>query len=84
MGVSKKSTERVAGLALERGLQHKDFSGSLSRYLDFLYLSHKKGGGMRIYNNQVFIFTKQHHLITVLDLPSKYHKVVKQVQDKQK
>lgn len=76
MGANKKSMERMCELALSRGKKHKDFTGSFGRYLNGLYLQHKTANNMRIYNNEVFIFCGE-TLITVLDIPTKYHKLLK-------
>lgn len=81
-GINKKGVHRAAEKAMEKGLKHSEVSGSLSRYLCSLYLSHRSGANMRIYNNEVFIFDVKKNLITVIDLPTKYHKVVKQIKDK--
>ena len=76
MGLNKKSINRVCILALERGYKHSDFTGSFGKYLDKLYLSHKNANNMRIYNNEVFIFNNE-TLVTVIDIPQKYNKYIK-------
>lgn len=39
---------------------------------------------MRIYNNAVFLFDKREHLITVIQLPSKYHSAAKRINENKK
>lgn len=80
-GLPKKAVERSALLALEKGLSHKDCTGSLRRYFDYLFLSHKKGANIRLYGNHVYIFTTE-NLVTVLPLPNAHKKTLKKVMDK--
>lgn len=82
MSVNKKSVQRVAENAFERGLHHNETNGSLHRFLDSLYLSHKTARNIRVYNNEIFIFSVERNLITVIDLPSKYQSVVKKMKDR--
>lgn len=73
VGLSKKISQKNAEKALEHGLTHKELSGSIKRYVDRLYLSHGVGNNIRIYNRYVYIFQGK-VLITILNLPTKYHK----------
>jgi predicted HAD superfamily Cof-like phosphohydrolase len=78
LGLSKTIANKVANKALEKGIQHKDVSGSLRRFLDGLYLQYCTANGIRIYNNKVFLF-HGNVLITILDLPHKYFKTVEKI-----
>lgn len=78
VGLSKELSEYVAEKALANGLRHCDVAGSLKRYLDKIYLSHKNASNMRIYNHKVFIFCGE-KLITVLNLPQKYFNTVNKI-----
>jgi len=80
-GLPKKAVERNAMLALEKGLTHQESTGSLRRYFDYLFLSHKKGANIRLYGNHVYIFTTE-NLVTVLQLPNAHKKTLKKVMDK--
>jgi len=80
-GLPKKAVERNAKLALEKGLTHKECTGSLRRYFDYLFLSHKKGANIRLYGNHVYIFTTE-NLVTVLPLPNAHKKTLKKVMEK--
>lgn len=37
-GLNKKSTDRMAEIAYQNGLQHKELSGNLKKWVDGLYL----------------------------------------------
>ena len=76
VGIPKKAAERNAANALEKGLKREECTGRLRRYFDFLFLSHRKGGKARIYNNHVYIFTVQDSLITVIPLPNAHKDTV--------
>lgn len=70
LGVSKKISEKIADKALKNGISHRDCTGSLKKYVNKLYLSHRKGTNIKVYNRKVFIF-REDLLITVLELPKK-------------
>lgn len=80
-GLSKKSVVSDAQRALEKGIQHKDTSGSLNRYITQLYFKDNTADNIRIYNNSVYIF-KGKKLITVFPLPQKYRNTVKNIKTK--
>ena len=69
VGIPKKSAERQAKLALERGFSHNETKGRLNKYLSKIYLSHNTGNNLKVYNNHVFLFHND-VLVTVLNLPS--------------
>jgi hypothetical protein len=83
MGGGKKGNQKLANRALQEGICHKETTGSLKRYLDKLYLSYKTANNMRIYGNNIYIFCDQ-ILITVLTLPAKYSKIVKDIKERRK
>ena len=70
-GLPKKALERNAKNALEKGVRHNECIGTLRKYVDCLFLSHKNGNNIRIYNNYSYIFCND-RLITVLLLPNIY------------
>jgi hypothetical protein len=78
VGVSKKLAEKMADKALEFGIKHDEVAGELKKYLDRIYLSHKVSNNTRIYNQKVYLFNGK-KLISVLDLPSKFHKTVDKI-----
>ena len=78
-GLPKKAIEKNALLALDAGITHSESKGRLKKYMDYLYLSHKQGGKLRIYGNHVYIFTNQDNLITVIPLPNEYRNAVSKI-----
>ena len=80
-GLNKKSSERLSKLALENGISHNDTSGSLNKYISSLYFCNEKANNIKIYGEYVYIFVGT-VLITVIPLPNKYKKIVKNINDK--
>ncbi len=66
-----KSMDRLAEIAFERGLTHADTSGSLKKYMDYLYFHNCTANNIRLYGGKVFIFCNE-ILVTVFDIPPKY------------
>lgn len=77
-GLPKKSVERNAMLALQKGLTHNEATGRLKKYFDWLYFQNRNGNNIRVYNNHVYIF-KGTALITVLPLPHVYRSAVQKL-----
>ena len=80
-GLNKKSSERLSRLALENGISHNETSGSLNKYISSLYFYNEKANNIKIYGEYVYIFVGN-VLITVLPLPNKYKKIVKNINNK--
>lgn len=74
MGVNRRGSERIAGIALEKGLKASETKGRLKKYTDAVCLSHCVGNNLRIYAEKVFIF-HDNALITVLSLPNELKKL---------
>ena len=74
LGWNKKAAERMAQKAFQEGIQHWETKGSLHRYLDSIYLSHRNATAMRIYGQAIFIF-KEDKLLTVYAMPPKYRRM---------
>lgn len=72
-GNSKKN-DRLLKLAIERGLRHKDTKNRLNKYLTKQFLKYKTATQMRVYQDEVFMFSKEFELITVIDLPRNLRK----------
>ena len=81
VGLSKKLADKNAQKALECGIKHSEVKGSLSRYLDGIYLSNRRPNNMRIYQHNVYLF-RDATLITILPLPPKYRRLADQLQSK--
>ena len=79
LGLKKKSVQRMAERALDKGIRHSDTKSSLNRYLTKIYLNYEKANNIRIYGQGIYIFNDE-ILLTVYDLPNKYkdiHKFLK-------
>lgn len=74
-GVNKKSADRMAKIAYEKGVKHREVSGNLRKWVDGLYLKHHQGNQIRLYGDKAYIFHDA-RLITVIQIP---HNLVKEV-----
>lgn len=83
VGLPKKATKRSAQLALEKGIRKEQTSGSLHRYLDWLFYYNQKANNLRIFNNHTYIFIDE-LLVTVIPLPTKYQKTVAKLKEKKR
>lgn len=81
VGVSKKIAGEIAQRAFDNGVTHAETSGSLSRYLDHLFLQYEKANNVRIYCGNVYIFINN-VLVTTFPLPPKYRKTATKLQQK--
>lgn len=79
LGLSKKIADKVSQKALEYGLSHSELKGSFRRYVDGLYLKHKKANNIKIYHRKVYLF-KEEVLITVLNLPNRFSTIADKLQ----
>lgn len=80
LGLPKHVSEKNADKAFRNGIRHKETTGSLHRYMDFLFFQNQNANNIRIYHNFVYIFAGK-TLITVFDLPNKYKKAAARLQD---
>ena len=71
MGIPRSAVKRMAAKAMTEGFTRQDCSGSLRRYLDFLYHYNETANNIRVWSEKVWIFS-DNYLITVLDLPTRY------------
>lgn len=71
VGVNRSAVEKISRKAMTDGYTRYDFSGSLRRYLDYLYHYNEEANNIRVYAEKVWIFSGN-ILITVLDLPQRY------------
>lgn len=65
MGIPKRAVQRMAEKAWEEGFHHRDAQGRARRYLDRLYLSHRRADNMRVHGSFVWMFGGS-KLLTVL------------------
>ena len=71
VGLPKSACQRHAQKAFDNGRCHQDVRGSLKRYLDHLFLSHKTANEIRIYGQFIYLFANT-NLMTVLHVPKKF------------
>ena len=80
-GLNLSSIDRTAAIAFEEGLHHKDCTGSLKKYIDYLFLSHNFGNNIRLYGDNVYIFQGS-TLVTVLKLPNRFKNTVNKLRNR--
>lgn len=83
LGISKKLADKNATKALRYGVRHADTSGQLHKYCDGVYLNHKNGNNLRIYNRHVYVFYNE-ILITVFRLPKMFIAQAEKLQKQRK
>lgn len=84
VGLPKKAVERNAQRALTEGIGYKEASGSLKRYISWLYERYDgNGNNIRIYGDKVWVF-HDGILITVLNVPGEHRKQVKYQMEKRR
>ena len=66
-GLGKDSGDRLAAIALEKGLKRNEANGQLKRYMDKLYFTNPDAGNIRIYAEKVWIFSED-KLVTVFGI----------------
>lgn len=83
MGINRKSAEKISKRALREGFEVREFKGSFRRYLDSKFLQ-QKNVKIKIYLENVFLFSLDGWLVTVFPVPSKYKRYLRKVNDKSK
>lgn len=81
LGVSKKTTDKIAEKALSFGVTHAQSTGNLKHYLSKLYLKYKTANNIRVYNRKIYIFNDV-NLITIMNLPNSLIKIADKNQKK--
>ena len=74
LGIPKKSADANAEKALHNGFHRTQAKNALRRYLDGVWYQYPPVNNIRVYHRHVYIFNND-ILITVLNLPKKYHDV---------
>ena len=84
-GIPKKSVKKNANKAFEYGICHKECTGRLKKYIDWLFLSHKSNypTNIRLYGNHVYIFGEI-ALITTIPLPNIYKNAVNKLKKRKR
>lgn len=68
-GFNKRSMDRIANIALEKGIKHKEATGKLEKFFAGVYFKYKKANNIRIYGDKTYIFVDD-TLVTVFQVPS--------------
>ncbi len=71
-GVSKKNADRIAALALERGVEREYTKGPLRKWLDTKYLNGDEDRTLVVWGDKAYIFSggESRTLITCLQIPA--------------
>lgn len=83
LGAKKANIEKEAQKAFEHGITHHQSVGEFKSYLSHVYRQYSRGNNLRVYNRRLWLFQSK-ALITVFDLPSKFHKIEDILKDKLK
>lgn len=79
-----KNWQKAADEAWVNGVGRRQLKGSFRRYVDSLADSRRPGratvSSYKIYNDNIYLFTPNMVLVTVLHVPTKYIKVARQIQ----
>lgn len=68
LGLNKKSIERIAQRALDKGISHNQTKGNLKKWVTGTWAKNKNANNIKIYGDKCFIFHDE-LLITVIQLP---------------
>ena len=68
VGVGKKTVDKVAAKALEKGIPHNKTKGRLNKWITEQYFYSERANNIRIYGEKAYIFRFE-TLITVIPLP---------------
>lgn len=67
-GLNKKSTDRMAEIAYENGLKHRELTENLKKWVNSLYFYNHRANQIRLYGDKAYIFHNT-ELITVIQIP---------------
>lgn len=81
MGVPRSAVRKLAVKAKSEGVERKDTTGSLRRYLDKVYWYNPNTTHIFVWSEKVFIFADS-ALITVLNLPNRYKSAAVSLKEK--
>jgi len=73
LSMNRGSFEKLSEKAFILGVNHSEVAGNLKKYIDSKFLSQRSANNIRIYGENIFIFSKQ-TLITVYQVPTSLKK----------
>lgn len=68
-GLNKRTVEKMAQRAFDKGISHSESCGRLSKWITSLYFKNKNANNIRIYGEMAYIFS-DNVLITVFRVPN--------------
>ena len=71
VGVPRSAARKLAVKAKTQGVERRDTSGSLRRYLDYVFYYNDNSDAIYVWAEKVYIFADE-ALVTVLNLPTRY------------
>lgn len=74
LGFGRAAVDKMASKAFYDGVVHKQAKGRLKKYFDRLYFEYRTANNIRVYGENVFLFSGQ-TLITVYQLPNDLKKL---------
>lgn len=75
LNIGTSSMAKMAQRALDSGYRQGDVSGRFKRYLDGLYFKNRTANGLRVYGENVYVFSGS-TLVTVFPLPHEFRAIV--------
>lgn len=76
-GLNKKSIERIAQKAYNKGIKHESTKGRLHKWITGVYFKNTKANNIRLYGDMLYIFC-DNVLVTVFQIP---HSIAKNLSD---
>lgn len=76
-GLNKKSIERIAQKAYNKGIKHESTKGRLNKWITCVYFKNTKANNIRLYGDMLYIFC-DNVLVTVFQIP---HNIAKNLSD---
>lgn len=76
-GLNKKSIERIAQKAYNKGIKHESTKGRLNKWITGVYFKNTKANNIRLYGDMLYIFC-DNVLVTVFQIP---HSIAKNLSD---
>lgn len=67
-GLNKKSIERIAQKAYDKGIKHESTKGRLRKWITGVYFKNTKANNIRLYGDMLYVFC-ENVLVTVFQIP---------------
>jgi len=80
-GFKRKSQERMAQKAFNRGITHKQTKGRLHKWVTSLFFKNCNADNIRLYGDNAYIFCGE-TLVTVIPIPANLKKDIEKMIDR--